>query len=85
MAAPERFAESQICSCTAGTVHTWPISTNRIAAKFRSLWEAQRTLAAPTQLPALYRLTHLCRARLSIVAAQFELRPFHIARRNSLL
>ena len=24
MAAPERFAESQICSCTAGTVHTWP-------------------------------------------------------------
>ena len=28
MAAPERFAESQICSCNAGTVHTWPISTN---------------------------------------------------------
>ena len=29
MAAPERFAKSQICSCNAGTVHTWPISTNR--------------------------------------------------------
>jgi hypothetical protein len=24
MAAPERFAKSQICSCNAGTVHTWP-------------------------------------------------------------
>jgi len=26
MAAPERFAKSQICSCNAGTVHTWPFS-----------------------------------------------------------
>ena len=24
MAAPERFAKSRICSCNAGTVHTWP-------------------------------------------------------------
>ncbi len=27
MAAPERFAKSQICSCNAGTVHTWPFTT----------------------------------------------------------
>jgi hypothetical protein len=32
MAAPERFAESQICSCDAGTVHTWPISEATEAA-----------------------------------------------------
>jgi hypothetical protein len=25
MAAPERFAEKSDSSCTAGTVHTWPI------------------------------------------------------------
>ncbi len=27
MAAPERFAEKLDSSCTAGTVHTWPIAT----------------------------------------------------------
>jgi hypothetical protein len=27
MAAPERFAEKSDSSCTAGTVHTWPIAT----------------------------------------------------------
>jgi hypothetical protein len=32
MAAPERFAESQICSCTAGTVHTWPLASFRGSA-----------------------------------------------------
>jgi hypothetical protein len=26
MAAPERFAETSDSSCTAGAVHTWPIS-----------------------------------------------------------
>jgi hypothetical protein len=34
MAAPERFAESQICSCTAGTVHTWPLASFRGKAAF---------------------------------------------------
>jgi hypothetical protein len=28
MAAPERFAEKSDSSCTAGTVHTWPITTD---------------------------------------------------------
>jgi hypothetical protein len=32
MAAPERFAESQICSCNAGTVHTWPVSAAPVAS-----------------------------------------------------
>jgi hypothetical protein len=27
MAAPERFAEKSDSSCTAGTVHTWPIAS----------------------------------------------------------
>ena len=35
MAAPERFAETSDSSCTAGAVHTWPVATNRGAAK---LW-----------------------------------------------
>ena len=34
MAAPERFAESSDSSCTAGTVHTWPITTFRCVAEF---------------------------------------------------
>ena len=37
MAAPERFAESQICSCTAGTVHTWPKASLRGGAAVWSL------------------------------------------------
>ena len=35
MAAPERFAESQICSCNAGTVHTWPEAAVRCSAAVR--------------------------------------------------
>ena len=38
MAAPERFAKRQIPSCTAGTVHTWPISaapTSRLRARYQ--------------------------------------------------
>jgi hypothetical protein len=34
MAAPERFAETSDSSCTAGAVHTWPITTFRCVAEF---------------------------------------------------
>jgi hypothetical protein len=30
MAAPERFADRSDSSCTAGAVHTWPLTTDRI-------------------------------------------------------
>jgi len=36
MAAPERFAEKSDSSCTAGTVHTWPLSTFAAAHQFGS-------------------------------------------------
>jgi hypothetical protein len=36
MAAPERFAEMSDSSCTAGAVHTWPVSTVRGTAAIRS-------------------------------------------------
>ena len=39
MAAPERFAESQICSCTAGTVHTWPKAAFAAAQSDVRFWE----------------------------------------------
>src|SRR6478752_4369302 len=39
MAAPERFAERSDSSCTAGTVHTWPIATFRGDAAIQSLSE----------------------------------------------
>src|SRR5678816_4500859 len=35
MAAPERFAETSDSSCTAGAVHTWPVSTVRGSAVIR--------------------------------------------------
>ena len=39
MAAPERFAKRQIPSCTAGTVHTWPITTLAALQANVRLWE----------------------------------------------
>jgi hypothetical protein len=30
MAAPERFAEKSDSSCTAGTVHTWPLAPDHV-------------------------------------------------------
>jgi hypothetical protein len=44
MAAPERFAETSDSSCTAGAVHTWPVSTNRGSATIRPESEEKPTL-----------------------------------------
>jgi len=45
MAAPERFAESQILfPCTAGAVHTWPSFAVRRGAAMRQLCEETPTL-----------------------------------------
>ena len=34
MAAPERFAERSNSSCTAGTVHTWPVTSLAVMQQF---------------------------------------------------
>ena len=42
MAAPERFVEKSDSSCTAGTVHTWPFSTDAAMSanvRFRGIAE----------------------------------------------
>jgi hypothetical protein len=43
MAAPERFAETSDSSCTAGAVHTWPITSLRCSATIRRLSGVERT------------------------------------------
>jgi hypothetical protein len=45
MAAPERFAEKSDSSCTAGTVHTWPIATVIALQPIVRFWGAKRQLA----------------------------------------
>ena len=37
MAAPERFADRSVSSCTVGAVHTWPITPFRGNAGCKSL------------------------------------------------
>ena len=37
MAAPERFAESRDSSCTAGAIHTWPLTSFTALRKVWSL------------------------------------------------
>ena len=59
MAAPERFADRSDSSCTAGTVHTWPITTCSAAVadgRFpgqSGLWEVVRPSASMSSRPSL--------------------------------
>ena len=66
MAAPERFAESQICSCTAGTVHTWP-GAAFVAAP---TWSRLGVKQTPLEVARMTRLTHFDTSRLQIIALQ---------------
>ena len=50
MAAPERFAETSDSSCTAGAVHTWPVSTVRGGAVRRPEFEARADIARTSQV-----------------------------------
>ena len=38
MAAPERFADKSDSSCTAGTVHTWPITSLAAMQRYFRSW-----------------------------------------------
>src|SRR5206468_7181547 len=66
MAAPERFAETSDSSCTAGAVHTWPVSTVRGAATSRQLLRVDRTYRGHRGIDAIDRCCRKSRRGRSV-------------------